>query len=64
MDIFLKNCCFSGQIWPDLGNATWADMAGLGSIGLKPVASVSFHNVILQMAQSRHIVDKMVCVAR
>ena len=22
------------QIWPDWGNTTWADLAGLGSIGL------------------------------
>ena len=26
--------CFSGRIWPDWGNTAWADMAGLGSIGL------------------------------
>ena len=26
---------FSGRIWPDWGNTTLADMAGLGSIGLK-----------------------------
>ena len=32
---FWKNGCFSGRIWPDWGNAAWADMAGLGSIGLK-----------------------------
>ena len=25
---------FSGRIWPDWGNTAWADMAGLGSIGL------------------------------
>ena len=31
---FLKNGRFSGRIWPDWGNTTWADMAGLGSIGL------------------------------
>ena len=31
---FWKNCRFSGQIWPDWGNTTRADMAGLGSIGL------------------------------
>ena len=30
---FWKNN-FSGRIWPDWGNTTWADMAGLGSIGL------------------------------
>ena len=31
-----KNCHFSGRIWPDWGNNAWADMAGLGSKGLKP----------------------------
>ena len=31
---FRKNGRFSGQIWTDWGNAAWADMAGLGSIGL------------------------------
>ena len=34
MDFFLKNGRFCGRIWPDWGNTTWADMAGLGSIGL------------------------------
>ena len=29
-----KNSLFSGRIWPDWGNTAWADMAGLGSIGL------------------------------
>ena len=32
---FRKNGRFSGRIWPDWGNTTWADMAGLGSIGLR-----------------------------
>ena len=32
--IVLKNGRFSGRIWPDWGNTAWADMAGLGSIGL------------------------------
>ena len=32
---FRKNCRFSGRIWPDWGNTARADMAGLGSIGLK-----------------------------
>ena len=32
---FGKNGRFSGRIWPDWGNTTWADMAGLGSIGLR-----------------------------
>ena len=31
---FWKNGRFSGRIWPDWGNTAWADMAGLGSIGL------------------------------
>ena len=34
---FWKNGCFSGRIWPDWGNTAWADMARLGSIGLKNV---------------------------
>ena len=33
--IFWKNGRFSGQIWPDWENTAWADMAGLGSIGLR-----------------------------
>ena len=32
---FWKNDCFSGRIWHDWGNTAWADMAGLGSIGIK-----------------------------
>ena len=32
---FRKNGRFSGRIWPDWGNTTRADLAGLGSIGLK-----------------------------
>ena len=32
---FWKNGRFSGRIWPDWGNTARADMAGLGSIGLK-----------------------------
>ena len=31
---FWKNSHFPGWIWPDWGYTTWADMAGLGSIGL------------------------------
>ena len=30
-----KNNRFSGRMWPDWGNTAWADMAGLGSIGLR-----------------------------
>ena len=33
---FRKNSRFSGRIWLDWGNTTRADMAGLGSIGLRP----------------------------
>ena len=32
---FWKNGRFSGRIWPDWGNTARADMARLGSIGLK-----------------------------
>ena len=35
-EFFLKNGRFSGRIWPDGGNTTRADMAGLGSIGITP----------------------------
>ena len=35
--IFLKNGRFSGRIWPDWGNTTQADLAGLGYIGLSSV---------------------------
>ena len=31
---FWKNGRFSGRIWPDWGNTTQADLAGLGSMGL------------------------------
>ena len=34
LDFFLKNGRFSGPIWPDWGNTTWADLAELSSIGL------------------------------
>ena len=36
-----KNSRFSGRIWPDWGNTAWADMAGLGSKGLKTIAPYS-----------------------
>ena len=35
MEISGKMAVFPGRIWPDWGNAARADMAGLGSIGLK-----------------------------
>ena len=34
---FWKNGRFYGRIWPDWGSTTWADMAGLGYIGLMPI---------------------------
>ena len=42
---FRKNGRFSGRIWPDWGNTTQADMAGLGSIGLKERSRPSVSNV-------------------
>ena len=39
---FLKTSHFSGWIWPDWGNTAWADMARLGSIGLKPVVFAGY----------------------
>ena len=35
---FRKNCRFSGRISPDWGNTTWADLAGLGSVGLSRIS--------------------------
>ena len=37
-----KNGRFSGRIWPDWGNTAWADMAGLGSIGLSGPLAPNF----------------------
>ena len=34
-ELFWKNSHFSRRIWPDWGYTTWADLAGLGSIGLR-----------------------------
>ena len=39
--IFWKNGRFSRRIWPDWGNTAWADMAGLGSIGLTQRSTTS-----------------------
>ena len=33
-DFLWKNSYFSGWIWPDWGNTTWTDMAGLGFVGI------------------------------
>ena len=35
MEKYGKIARFSGRIWPDWGNTAQADMAGLGSIGLR-----------------------------
>ena len=40
METFGKTAVFSGRIWPDWGSTTRVDMAGLGSIGLKPIKVV------------------------
>ena len=43
-----KNSRFSGRIWPDWGNAAWADMARLGAIWLKddpPISETSLHTI-------------------
>ena len=37
---FWKNSPFSGRIWPDWRNTTRADLAGLGSIGLRRSFSI------------------------
>ena len=44
---FRKNGRFSGRIWPDWGNTAWADMAGLGSIGLRKIRYYIFSNNIV-----------------
>ena len=38
---YFGKMCFSGQLWPDLGNTAWAAMAGMGCIGLNFYISVS-----------------------
>ena len=38
---------FSGQIWPDWGNITWADMAGLGPIGLTHISHLKVREIFL-----------------
>ena len=37
---FWKNGRFSWRIWPDWGNAAQADLAGLGSIGIRIGAGI------------------------
>ena len=51
---FRKNGRFSGRIWPDWGNTTWADMAGLGSIGLKSCMTLSITNTSHYSANSHN----------
>ena len=38
---FVKKGRFFGRIWPDWGNTAWADLAGLGSIGLCHLVSLN-----------------------
>ena len=40
---FGKNGHFSGRIWPDWGYTTRADMAGLGSIGLRSFFKITLY---------------------
>ena len=56
--IFLKNSRFSGRIWPDWGNTAWADMAGLGSIGLNLVETYDYHCLSCMMFFSGKILNK------
>ena len=44
---FWKNGRFSGRIRPDWGNTAWADMAGLGSIGLIKPYCICLHFLYL-----------------
>ena len=55
---FWKNECFSGRIWPDWGNTAWADMAGLGSIGLRPCRVIE---VTIEMADDLLSGSKRLC---
>ena len=43
---FWENGRFSGRIWPNWGNTAWADMAGLGSIGLMEIVIVEEWSMI------------------
>ena len=38
LENFWNNGRFTGWIWLDWGNTVWADMAGLGSIGLNALS--------------------------
>ena len=51
---FWKNGHFSGRIWPDWGNTAWADMAGLGSIGLTHVPSLPTRSQIAPTVGLQH----------
>ena len=49
MKVQEKHLFFFRRIWPDWGYTTWADMAGLGSIGLS-----SHLSEILSLPLERH----------
>ena len=42
---FWKNGRFSGRIWPDWGNTTWADMAGLGKYHMGGYGRIGVYRV-------------------
>ena len=43
--MFWKNGRFSGRIWPDWGNTTWADMAGLGKYHMGGYGQIGVYRV-------------------
>ena len=55
---FFKNSRFSGRIRPDWGNTAWADMAGLGSIGINsnPHHMLIFRNFPCHLSQCNLLV--------
>ena len=55
MENFGKTSVFSGRIWPDWGNTTRADMAGLGSIGLRLTTTIKIvrHTIHVYNTMSR-----------
>ena len=54
-----KNGRFSGRIWPDWGYTTLADLAGLGSIGLRSGRDLDIVRVLFPSPFSAYIQDIM-----
>ena len=50
---------FSGHIWPDWGNTAWADMAGLGSIEIRPTERGVRGRVSTLVSIRRFILDRV-----